>query len=156
MEDPERALKVVTELRDMGLGISIDDFGTGYSSLAYLRELPVDELKIDRSFVTNVDLDAHNEVIVRSTINLAHSLGLEVIAEGIEREAERAILASLGCDLAQGYLMSRPLPAEKFDRWRATQRQQVRGIGPDDRPARQLSPPVPVSGLASGFGARAR
>ena len=119
MLDKDRVVGLLEKLRALGIRISIDDFGTGYSSLTYLRDLPVDELKIDRSFVTYVDLDAHNEVIVRSTINLGHSLGLSIVAEGIEREEEMQVLRGLGCDSAQGYLIARPLPRQKFDVWRS-------------------------------------
>jgi EAL domain-containing protein (putative c-di-GMP-specific phosphodiesterase class I) len=114
MQNPERAAVVLERLREIGVGLSIDDFGTGYSSLTYLRTLPADELKIDRSFVQEIDTNEGNATIVRSVINLAHSLGLKVVAEGVETEAELRRLITLGCDLAQGYLISRPLPASDF------------------------------------------
>ncbi len=117
MEDPERALKVVTELRDLGLGISIDDFGTGYSSLAYLMRLPAEELKIDRSFVMQMERDPGSATIVHSTIDLAHNLGLKVVAEGVESGATWNVLKELGCDLGQGYFFSRPVPVDGLLEW---------------------------------------
>lgn len=119
MIDRERVAGLLGEFHALGITLAIDDYGTGYSSLAYLRELPVDELKIDRSFISNVDFDPRNEVIVRSTIDMAHNLGLVVVAEGIEREEEFALLTTLGCDFSQGDLMSKALPADKFERWLA-------------------------------------
>ena len=120
MADAERAMDVLGRLRAMGVGISIDDFGTGYSSLAYLKRLPVDELKIDKSFVAHIASDDNDAAIVRSTIGLAHDLGLAVVAEGIEDEATWDYLAGLGCDVAQGYFISRPLPVAAFGDWLAT------------------------------------
>ena len=114
MDDPERALHVVTQLRDLGVGISIDDFGTGYSSLGYLAQLPAQELKIDRSFVMRMERDAGNSVIVHSTISLAHNLDMTVVAEGVETEAVWEALRILGCDFCQGYHFSKPLPAEEL------------------------------------------
>ncbi|TME36181.1 MAG: EAL domain-containing protein [Chloroflexi bacterium] len=120
MADAERAMDVLGRLRAMGVGISIDDFGTGYSSLAYLKRLPVDELKIDKSFVAHIASDDNDAAIVRSTIGLAHDLGLAVVAEGIEDEVTWDYLAGLGCDVAQGYFISRPLPVAAFGDWLAT------------------------------------
>src|SRR5205823_10336961 len=120
MADAARAMEVLSRLREMGVGISIDDFGTGYSSLAYLKRLPVDELKIDKSFVANMATDENDAAIVRSTIGLAHDLGLTVVAEGIEDQAAWDILEQLGCDVAQGYLISRPLPAPEVADWLAS------------------------------------
>ncbi|HET9944296.1 MAG TPA: bifunctional diguanylate cyclase/phosphodiesterase [Actinomycetes bacterium] len=111
MEDPDRALAVLTRLAGEGVRLSIDDFGTGYSSLAYLKSLPVHELKIDRSFVAGMVGNPRDQVIVDSTVALGRRLGLEVVAEGVEDEATRAALEGLGCELAQGYLFSRPVPA---------------------------------------------
>jgi EAL domain-containing protein (putative c-di-GMP-specific phosphodiesterase class I) len=99
----------------MGVTLSIDDFGTGYSSLAYLKRLPVDELKIDKSFVTEMEEDENDAVIVRSTIDLAHNLGLKVIAEGVETSGVWDLLSMLGCDSSQGYLMAKPMPADKLE-----------------------------------------
>jgi EAL domain-containing protein (putative c-di-GMP-specific phosphodiesterase class I) len=122
MADAARAMEVLTRLRQMGVGISIDDFGTGYSSLAYLKRLPVDELKIDKSFVLHMAHDENDAAIVRSTIGLAHDLGLSVVAEGVEDEAAWELLTTLGCDVAQGYYVSRPLPASELTRWLASSR----------------------------------
>nr|WP_239521124.1 bifunctional diguanylate cyclase/phosphodiesterase [Blastococcus saxobsidens] len=110
MKDPVRALDVLHRLRDLGLELSVDDYGTGHASLAYLSRLPVSTLKIDRSFVQTMELDASDRTIVRSTIDLAHSLGLRVVAEGVETRATWDELAVLGCDAAQGYWLARPLP----------------------------------------------
>ncbi len=112
MEDPERALAVLTRLATAGVRLSIDDFGTGYSSLAYLKNLPVHELKIDRSFVAGMVRNERDRVIVDSTVALGHRLGLDVVAEGVEDEDTRTALEELGCQLAQGFLFSRPVPAE--------------------------------------------
>ncbi len=117
MADPNLAMEVLTRLNAMGVGLSIDDFGTGYSSLAYLKRLPVDEIKIDKSFVIGMATDLNDAVIVRSTIDLAHNLGLKVIAEGVENEALYEKLSALDCDEAQGYYMSRPLPPPELTRW---------------------------------------
>ncbi len=117
MSDPERALAIVSLLSSLGVQFSVDDFGTGYSSLANLRRLPIDELKIDRSFVSPMLKDESDLIIVRSTINLGHDLGLRVIAEGVEDAPTLRRLARLGCDLAQGYHMSKPIPPEDFARW---------------------------------------
>jgi EAL domain-containing protein (putative c-di-GMP-specific phosphodiesterase class I) len=99
----------------MGVFVSLDDFGTGYSSLANLTRLAVDELKIDRSFVSGMSNDPHHSAIVRSTISLGHALGLQVVAEGVERREEWEQLAIDGCDEAQGYLLSPPVPATQLD-----------------------------------------
>ena len=117
MSDPERAIATVTRLSDLGVRMSVDDFGTGYSSLANLRRLPIDELKIDRSFVSPMLHDESDLIIVRSTINLGHDLGLRIIAEGVEDSATMHQLALLGCDLAQGFHVSRPMPADAFVEW---------------------------------------
>jgi diguanylate cyclase (GGDEF)-like protein len=119
MEDPIRAQQTLDRLHAMGVDLSIDDFGTGYSSLAYLKRLPVDELKIDKSFVLNMERDADGTTIVRSTIDLGHNMGLRVVAEGIESEAVWYLLADLGCDQGQGYFMSRPMPIEQLPDWLA-------------------------------------
>jgi predicted signal transduction protein with EAL and GGDEF domain len=120
MSDPERVTATVTRLSDLGVRMSVDDFGTGYSSLANLRRLPIDELKIDRSFVAPMLHDESDLIIVRSTINLGHDLGLRIIAEGVEDSATMHQLALLGCDLAQGYHVSRPMPASAFVEWLST------------------------------------
>jgi EAL domain-containing protein (putative c-di-GMP-specific phosphodiesterase class I) len=121
MADPQRAIEVLGGLRELGARLSLDDFGTGHSSLAYLKRLPLDEVKIDRSFVLGMAEDENDAVIVRSTIDLARNLGLEVVAEGVETEAVLANLAQLRCDVAQGYLLSRPLPAGQLADWLTAQ-----------------------------------
>lgn len=115
--DPGRAMKTLTHLSHMGVRIAIDDFGTGYSSLSYLKRLPVDEIKIDKSFVLGMTTDENDATIVRSTIDLGHNLGLKVVAEGVEDQATWDLLAQWGCDLAQGYFLSHPLPAPEFLTW---------------------------------------
>ncbi|HEV7665102.1 MAG TPA: EAL domain-containing protein [Chloroflexota bacterium] len=117
MADPAQAMEIVRAISAMGVRIAIDDFGTGYSSLAYLKRLAVNELKVDRSFVRHVVTDSHDVAIVRSTISLAHELGLEVVAEGIEDEPTWELLTRLGCDTAQGFFISKALPVAEFERW---------------------------------------
>ena len=117
MEDADRALQVLDALRALGVKLSIDDFGTGYSSLAYLKRLPVQELKIDRSFTRNMVNDADDATIVRSTVDLGHHLGLTVVAEGIEDAATADALRSAGCDRGQGWHYSKPLPPDAFASW---------------------------------------
>ncbi|WP_142027376.1 putative bifunctional diguanylate cyclase/phosphodiesterase [Blastococcus colisei] len=112
MKDPGRALEILHRLRALGVHLSVDDYGTGHASLAYLTRLPVGTLKIDRSFVQTMELDSSDRVIVRSTIDLAHGLGLRVVAEGVETRATWAELAQLGCDEAQGFWLARPGPGE--------------------------------------------
>ena len=107
---------MLARLKRIGVRISIDDFGTGYSSLAYLKRLPVDELKIDKSFVSHMAADDNDAAIVRSTIGLAHDLGLRVVAEGIEDQATWDLLTELGCDVAQGYAIGRPAAASEVAR----------------------------------------
>ncbi|MBC8057572.1 MAG: EAL domain-containing protein, partial [Rhizobiales bacterium] len=117
MDDPQRALGTLNRLSGLGFKLSIDDFGTGYSSLAYLKRLPVDELKIDKSFVLGMVDDLDDAKIVRSTIDLAHNLGLTVVAEGVETAKVWDALRALECDEAQGYHMGRPMPAGEFNAW---------------------------------------
>ena len=117
MAEPGRVLETMHRLRSVGVRFSIDDFGTGYSSLSYLQRLPVEEIKIDRSFVGQLAKDEGSAAIVRATIELAGSLGLEVVAEGVEDEATLQILKQLGCSTAQGYHISRPLPVEEITGW---------------------------------------
>jgi diguanylate cyclase (GGDEF)-like protein len=112
--DADRVLLTLASLDDLGVGLSLDDFGAGYSSLTYLKQLPVSEIKIDKSFVVRMDVDDDDARIVRSTIDLAQALGLRVVAEGIETAQTWTRLARLGCDIAQGYYLSRPLPAAEF------------------------------------------
>jgi EAL domain-containing protein (putative c-di-GMP-specific phosphodiesterase class I) len=114
---------VLAGLRAMGASLAIDDFGTGYSSLTLLRDLPVDTLKIDRSFVSGMEESAGDEAIVRSVVALGRDLGLTVVGEGVETHAELHTLTEFGCDMAQGFLIARPVPAEDLpgaiDAWRA-------------------------------------
>ncbi|HEX4333376.1 MAG TPA: EAL domain-containing protein [Usitatibacter sp.] len=117
MEDPAIAQSTLRRLRELGVATSIDDYGTGYSSLAYIKQLAVNELKIDRGFVAGMEADQRNAAIVRSTIELGHNLGLTVVAEGVETEHELAQLRRFGCDAAQGYLFARPMSAPAFERW---------------------------------------
>src|SRR5258706_5054064 len=117
MEDPEGALVTLSKLKDLDVKLSIDDFGTGYSSLSYLQKLPVDAIKIDQSFVSKVTVDKQSETIVRSTIELAHNLNLEVIAEGVESWEIWDRVSSLECDIAQGYFISKPIPSIEFSDW---------------------------------------
>ncbi len=117
MSDPARSIIVLQELYDIGVKISIDDFGTGYSSLSYLKKLPADEIKIDRSFVMDMEHDVNDAIIVQSTIDLAHNMGLQVVAEGVESEAILDALRKHGCDLAQGYHIARPLKINDFHEW---------------------------------------
>jgi EAL domain-containing protein (putative c-di-GMP-specific phosphodiesterase class I) len=119
LSDPDRSVAVIGALARLGVTVSIDDFGTGYSSLAYLRELPVAELKLDRSFTADLLINVRSEAIVASTIELAHRLGQLVVAEGVEDDATLDRLRSLGCDISQGYLHSRPLPASELEQWSA-------------------------------------
>ena len=119
MVDPKRAMEVLRRLHSMGIALSIDDFGTGYSSLAYLKALPVNELKIDRTFVEAMTSNRGDAFIVRSTIDLAHNLHLQVVAEGVEDARTMEELTALGCNIAQGFHLSRPLPAHEFSEWLA-------------------------------------
>ncbi|HEX7045973.1 MAG TPA: EAL domain-containing protein [Gammaproteobacteria bacterium] len=122
MRDAEFAITMLNRLRDCGIRLSIDDFGTGYSSLAQLKRLPVHNLKIDKSFVIGLKAGSEDAMIVKSTIDLGHNMGLRVIAEGVEAEETRDILKGYSCDLAQGYLFSRPLSADAFLKWYRDQR----------------------------------
>lgn len=117
MSDPDHSLRVLRKLDEMGIKLSIDDFGTGYSSLAYLRKLPVDAIKIDRSFVIAMEQDSNDRLIVEATIDLAHKLGLRVVAEGAETEQVVKLLEELGCDAVQGYFISRPLDEQLALKW---------------------------------------
>jgi EAL domain-containing protein (putative c-di-GMP-specific phosphodiesterase class I) len=117
MDDPNHAIETLDRLHALGIRLSIDDFGTGYSSLSYLKRMPVDELKIDKSFVMGMALHKDDETIVRSTIDLGHNMGLKVVAEGVETEEMLERLKTLRCDLAQGYHLSRPLPPAKLEAW---------------------------------------
>jgi diguanylate cyclase len=122
MVDAEGSLAVLEELTALGIRLAVDDFGTGFSSLAYLKQLPVSAIKIDRSFVMEMDSEASDRAIVRSTVDLARHLGMEVVAEGVESEASMAELRALGCHLAQGFAISPPLAAEELVAWAAAPR----------------------------------
>jgi EAL domain-containing protein (putative c-di-GMP-specific phosphodiesterase class I) len=117
MSDPSRTKTVLNRLHAMGVGLSIDDFGTGYSSFAHLRDLAVDEIKIDRSFVAGSANSAANAAIVKSAIDLGHNLGLQVVAEGVETQACLEMLTAMGCDLLQGYFLGRPMLADDLLAW---------------------------------------
>jgi diguanylate cyclase (GGDEF)-like protein len=117
VEDPLRVQETMRELKHLGLRLSIDDYGTGYSSLAYIQRLQCDELKVDRTFVTHISGREKDAAIVRSTIDLGHSLGLTVVAEGVENDEVLSVLRQLGCDLGQGFGICRPLPPEKLMDW---------------------------------------
>jgi EAL domain-containing protein (putative c-di-GMP-specific phosphodiesterase class I) len=131
MADPTLALAHLAELAALGVKLSIDDYGVGQASLAYLKLLPVNELKLDRSFVTAIAESPKNSAIVKSTIMLSHALGLSVVAEGVETSAEMRWLVAHGCDVAQGYGIARPMPAEQLPGWIAA-----------------FKPPVPPLSLA--------
>lgn len=117
MTDPERSMDIIQRLHEMGYQLSIDDFGTGYSSLAYLKKMPLAELKIDKSFVSDVLQSENDAVIVKATINLAHNLGLQVTAEGVETKQALDLLNSYDCDIAQGYFFSKPIAIDEFNLW---------------------------------------
>ena len=128
----------------MGHLMSVDDFGTGFSSLAYLKKFPVRSLKIDRSFVSDMETDNNDHVIVRSTIDMAHGMGMNVIAEGVESEALLKELMMMGCDIAQGYHISRPLSAEEFIEWTHQSKWKLAAFqtGRDGNPPRQYHRPL--------------
>lgn len=117
MADPAKSVEVLVQFAKMGIGVSVDDYGTGFSSLAYLKRLPINELKIDRAFVMEMLSSDNDAVIVRSTIDLAHSLGLRIVAEGVENQETLDVLTALGCDYAQGYHISRPVTAGEVLVW---------------------------------------
>ncbi|NOJ61587.1 EAL domain-containing protein [Arthrobacter sp. 260] len=117
MVGPEAALRALSALKALGVGLAVDDFGTGYSSLTYLRQFPIDELKIDRSFVSGLGVNSGDSAIVASCVQLAHAVGIKAVAEGVETEGQREALIDLNCDLAQGYHYARPLPAAELASW---------------------------------------
>jgi EAL domain-containing protein (putative c-di-GMP-specific phosphodiesterase class I) len=115
MEDMQGVANLLSSLREIGLKVSVDDFGTGYSSLSYLRSLPVDALKIDREFVENMEHSVEQQAIVKAILVLGDSLGLQVVAEGVENDEQMRLLKILGCDLVQGYFVSKPVNAQKME-----------------------------------------
>src|SRR5690606_27759772 len=117
MEDAQASLRIFERLADTHVSLSIDDFGTGYSSLSYLRKLPASQLKIDRSFVQDVDKEEDARAIVRAVVKLAHALNREVVAEGVETEAQQDILVRMGCDQLQGFHFAKPMPASQLQAW---------------------------------------
>ncbi len=142
MDDPARSIAVLARLSDMGIALSIDDFGTGYSSLSYLKKLPVDALKIDKSFVLGMQVDENDAIIVRSIIELGHSLGLKVIAEGVETDDLLTALRGMRCDVAQGFGISRPIPTAKLAPWLIAHR-SIRYQ--DDQTEQRSGFPIPAS-----------
>jgi diguanylate cyclase (GGDEF)-like protein len=153
MADRTRALAVLRQLRDGGVRVSVDDYGTGHASLAYLRELPVDELKLDRSFLVGVPHDIHNAAIVRSTVELAHALDLSIVAEGVEDADCQGWLRQLGCDVGQGFHISHPMPFEGLLAWLRTEPADAPalGVGPVDRDSLVSTD---LSGWRAGPGSR--
>ena len=115
MADPEQGRKELLQLKNMGFTLAIDDFGTGYSSLNYLKNLPVDILKIDQIFIKDMEQNSDDRALVKGIIALADSLGMKTIAEGVETEAQRDIVSGLGCNIIQGYLISKPVPLDEFE-----------------------------------------
>ncbi len=131
MANPPHALEVLTRLNEMGVQLAIDDFGIGYSSMAYLKSLPVHELKVDRSFVSQMATSGRDAVIVRSTVDLGRNLGLRVVAEGVEDPVTLQQLDTIGCDAIQGFHVSRPVPPADLIRWL-----QQQATGPNPQPHR--------------------
>jgi len=128
MTDSHLAAEVLESLRAIGVRLAVDDFGTGNASLTYLKQMAIDELKIDKSFITHYADNQNDAIIVRSTVDLAHSLGLWVVAEGVEDRSTLDDLRRIGCDTAQGYHLSRPMTASELERWvRARMRQRMDG-----------------------------
>ena len=125
MVDPARATALLLQLHELGTRLSVDDFGTGYSSLSYLQRLPVQEVKIDRSFVIGLREGSDDATIVRSIVDLGRNLGLEVVAEGVEDQPTWDLLAAMGCTLVQGWHLSRPMPVNQFSDWLSVQRPEV-------------------------------
>jgi EAL domain-containing protein (putative c-di-GMP-specific phosphodiesterase class I) len=115
LEHAEPAQSILARLRNLGVSLCMDDFGTGYSSLGYLHRFPIDELKIDRSFVARMEYDSRNEQLVQAIVGLARNLGVKVVAEGVESREQLATLREMGCDLAQGFLFSEPLPRDEAE-----------------------------------------
>ena len=147
MRDPDRSVMVLAALEARGVRLSIDDFGTGHSSLAYLDRLPVHEVKIDQSFVFRLEKNAADSTIVRATVTLAHDLGLRVVAEGVENDLARSLVAEIGCDLYQGFGLARPMPGDELLTWLARHNAHasaVRAPDPHLRSAGALRAPLPL------------
>jgi EAL domain-containing protein (putative c-di-GMP-specific phosphodiesterase class I) len=148
MQKPDDAIAVLKNLKALGIRVSVDDFGTGYSSLSYLKRFPLDTLKIDRSFVRDISVDADDAAITRAIVTMAHSLNLKVIAEGVETEEQLAFLRANRCDEAQGYLFSRPLSAADCTRLLAASRRAHRPAAmpgaPKTRAVLTKSLPAPI------------
>jgi len=125
MNDTEAAIDTLHALRGMGISIAIDDFGTGFSSLSYLRHLPIDKIKIDRSFILNIVESSKDAAVVQGIIALAHHLELNVVAEGVETSAQQQHLLALNCDVLQGFLFAKPMPFEPLTHWLAVQQQNA-------------------------------
>jgi EAL domain-containing protein (putative c-di-GMP-specific phosphodiesterase class I) len=128
IHQPERTRAILESLGEIGVRLSIDDFGTGYSSLAHLRSLPVNAIKIDRSFVRDIADDLDDQVIVRSILDLAHNLGLETVAEGVENSRASQLLQRFGCNFMQGYMIARPMPLHEAMEWLASMRRVDRAL----------------------------
>jgi len=142
MRDPEEAIEKLHELKLMGIKVAIDDFGTGYSSLNYLKRFPIDTLKIDKTFVSDVCKDPHDTAIVRAIINLGHALDLTVIAEGVETKEQLQYLTALECDVVQGFLFSKALSVAAFEELLVEQRRVTSG---DTVPLSAIESLIPVS-----------
>ena len=145
ISDPDEIFSILRQLRSEGVRISIDDFGTGYSSMSYFRDMPADELKIDKSFVLNMLKDERDQRIVRTTIDLAHTFDFAVVAEGVEDEAIRDELIKMKCDIAQGYFYARPLPQKEFIEW-LTQYQPGDSVEQDSAPGEFLTVATDMKG----------
>ena len=143
LETGVQTLATLRTLHGLGIGLAIDDFGTGYSSLGYLKRLPITALKIDQSFVRDLEIDPDSRTLAKTIVALGHGLGLTVVAEGVETEIQRRILLEQGCDLAQGYLFSKPLPAEEFVAWQTGQRVVIQEMQAD--PNRWFPPLIEVA-----------
>ena len=153
MTEPARAQQLLEQLATLGVRISIDDFGVGHTSLSQLKNMPISELKIDRSFVMTMTEDPSNALIVRSVVDLGHNLGFTIVAEGVETEQILTALSGLGCDAAQGYHLSRPITAAAFDMWCAGRRITP----PNDAVAVSQPPEIPgQAGAGSGPHPRSR
>jgi predicted signal transduction protein with EAL and GGDEF domain len=157
MDRSEASLAVLEELRALGVRIVLDDFGTGYSSLAYLRQLPLDTIKVDRSFVTDLDVHDPNVGIVRAVVSLAHGLGITVVAEGIETEEQARRLCDLGCDMGQGFAWAHPAPPLQVGtfmgrRLDGAAKRLEAGSKAKAVPACQGLPPAPTTKAAAGAG----